>query len=340
MLVGGIPRDFDAAFRLGAEDAPFVIEGDEYDSAFFEKTPKFWRYRPWGVILTSVEHDHVDIYPDEASYLDAFRGLIERIPEDGILVAYAGDPHVRALAAQAKCRTRFYALEGDDCADVSPIWSGALAKPHAGATPIDLFGGGTFLGRVLSPMSGRHNARNLLAAIALATEGAGVELPAVLDAVPAFGGVRRRQELLAVAGGVYVYEDFAHHPTAVFETLSGLRGRHPNGKLIAAFEPRSATASRRMHQDEYPGAFAPADLALLAPVGRPEIAEDARLDTRGVAAAITMRGGEALAAESIDGIHDAITNAASPGDVVVLMSNGTFGGLYDRVIASLTPVRS
>lgn len=340
MLVGGIPRDFDAAFRLGSEDAPFVIEGDEYDSAFFEKKPKFWRYRPWGVILTSIEHDHVDIYPDEASYLDAFRGLVARIPEDGILVAYAGDPHVRALAKEAKCRTRYYALDDDDCGDVSPIWSGAPAKSHAGATPIDLFGGGTFLGRVLSPMSGRHNARNLIAALALATEGAEVALPSVLNAVPGFGGVRRRQELLAVAGGVFVYEDFAHHPTAVFETLAGLRARHPNGKLIAAFEPRSATASRRMHQDEYPGAFGPADLALLAPVGRPEIAEDARLDTRGVAAAIAARGGDALAADSIDGIHDAITEAARPGDVVVLMSNGTFDGLYDRVIASLTPVRA
>ncbi|HJK92909.1 MAG TPA: Mur ligase family protein [Polyangiaceae bacterium LLY-WYZ-15_(1-7)] len=336
MLVGGIPRNFDVAFRRGAADAPFVIEGDEYDSAFFEKRPKFWRYRPWGVVLTSVEHDHVDIYPDEASYLAAFEGLIDRIPEDGILVAWAGDARVRALARRARCRVRFYALEGDDCGDAAPIWMAATGKPIGGAQPLDLYGGGTFLGRVTSPLSGKHNARNALAAIALASEGAGAEVSDAMNAVARFAGVRRRQELLGVAGGVWVYEDFAHHPTAVRETLGGLKARHPGGRLVGVFEPRSATASRRTHQAAYPEAFGPADVAILAPVGRPEIPAEEKLDTAAIAEAIRARGGEAHASADLDEVLERVVAAARPGDAVVLMSNGAFGGIYDRVLAALT----
>ncbi len=336
-LVGGIPRNFDASFRLGGPNAPFAIEGDEYDCAFFEKKPKFWRYHPKCAVLTSVEHDHIDIYPDEASYLDAFRGFIDRIPEDGLLIAYAGDPHVRALAASAHCGVRFYALEGDDTGGVPAIWTGALGQPtEDGGQPIDLFGGGTFLGRVHSPLSGAHNARNVVAAIALATEGAGVDVAAAMNAMPKFAGVRRRQELLAVAGGVRVYDDFAHHPTAVRETLAGLRRRHPSGKLIAAFEPRSATASRSQHQAEYPDAFASADVAVLAPVGRPEIDASEKLDIDAIVSAIGRSGHRGVACGSLDEVRAAILDHASAGDTVVLMSNGFFGGLHDQVIAGLT----
>ncbi len=335
MLVGGIPRNFDVSYRLGGDTAPFVIEGDEYDTAFWEKKPKFWRYHPWGVVLTSVEHDHIDIYPDEASYLSAFEGLISRIPEDGVLVAYAGDPHVRQLAKGAQCRVRFYALDGDDTGDVAPSWLGALAKPTEGITSFDIFGGGTLLGRAHSPMSGAHNARNALAAIALAAEGAGAAVGELLAALPRFEGIRRRQELLAIADGVRVFEDFAHHPTAVRETLAGLRTRFPSGKLIAAFEPRSATASRKMHQEAYPEAFAAADVCVLAPVARPEIADLERLDTDRIAAEVDRRGGRGVACRSVDDVLDAVLEHATPGDVVVLMSNGHFGGIYDRVIAGL-----
>ena len=336
MFVGGIPRNFDVSFRLGGAQSPFVLEGDEYDSAFFEKKPKFWRYKPWGVVLTSIEHDHIDIYPDEASYLDAFRGLIERIPEDGILVAFAGDARVRELASEAKCRLRWYALDGDDTGDVSAIWHGALAKSSARTTPIDLYGGGTYLGRVTSPMSGAHNARNAIAAIAIAAEGAGADVATAMNAIARFSGVRRRQELLAVAHGVHVYDDFAHHPTAVRETLAGIAARHPDGRVIAAFEPRSATASRRLHQADYAAAFAPASVSVLAPVGRPEIDDGERLDTEAIAREIRAKGREAAACTSIDDVVAHIVDSAEPNDAVVLMSNGHFGGIYDRVIVELT----
>ena len=335
-LIGGIPRAFDRAARVGDPSAPFVVEGDEYDSAFFEKSPKFWQYNPHVVILTSIEHDHVDIYPDEESYLDAFRGLIARIPAEGLLVAYAGDPHVRDLAKAAACPVRFYALDGDDCGDVSPLWSGAMAgMAPGGAVAFDLFGGGSFLSRVHSPLPGAHNARNVIAAIVAAVEGAGVGLEGVIRAVPLLGGVRRRQELLGVAKGVTVYEDFAHHPTAVRETLKALRARHPKGRVLVAFEPRSATASRNTHQAEYPDAFAPADVAILAPVGRPEIGDDERLDVSAIAEAIRAMGRHASAPASLSDVVAEIVREAQPGDVVALMSNGTFGGIYDDVLAEL-----
>ncbi|MBX3246555.1 MAG: UDP-N-acetylmuramate:L-alanyl-gamma-D-glutamyl-meso-diaminopimelate ligase [Myxococcales bacterium] len=340
LLVGGIPRDFDVSYRLGGKGAPFVIEGDEYDSAFFEKSPKFWRYCPFAVVLTSCEHDHIDIYPDEASYLAAFEGLVDRIPSDGLLVAWAGDPNVRQLAARARCRVRFYGIEGDDFGDTAPIWFAAPARASAGVQPFDLYGGGTFLGRVSSPMPGAHNVRNALAAIALATEGAGADAATVMNAVARFGGVRRRQERIGVAGGVYVYEDFAHHPTAVEETLRAIASFHPEGRVICAFEPRSATASRRIHQARYEVAFDAASLTLIAPVGRPEIPDDERLDVGAIARAIASRGGDAEACADLDAIVARIGATARSGDAVVLMSNGSFGGIYDRVLARLTPTRA
>lgn len=334
-LVGGLPRDFDTSFRLGGASAPFVIEGDEYDCAFFEKKPKFWRYRPSAVIVTSIEHDHIDIYPDEASYLDAFRGLIDRIPEDGVVVAWAGDPRVRDLVARARCRVVPYALDGDDCGDVQPVWLAAEVGVQGGAQPFDLFVGGSSCGRVLSPMFGAHNVRNATAAIALCAEAGALPVGGLVGALPRFRGIRRRQELLGVADGVRVYDDFAHHPTAVRETLRGLRGRHPEGRLFAAFEPRSATASRNVHQADYPAAFRAADVTLLAPVGRPEIAADERLDVDAIAAAITAGGGHASAPGSVDAIIDRVVSDARAGDTVVLMSNGTFAGAHDRLLAAL-----
>ncbi len=339
LMVGGIPKNFGRSARLGGPEAPFVLEGDEYDSAFFEKSPKFWRYKPWAVILTSIEHDHVDIYPTFESYLDAYRGLIARIPEDGLLVAYAGDACVRQVASEARCRVSFYALDGDDTGEVAPAWLGAVSAMQGGAMPIDVFGAGAHLGRMLSPLTGRHNARNALAAIALATEAGGATFESAVRGLREFQGVKRRQELLGVVDGVRVYEDFAHHPTAVRETLAGLRERHPEGKLLAAFEPRSATASRAMHQEDYVGAFGDADEIYLAPVGRPEIAAEERLDVESIASELRAGGKVAFASTSIPELARSIVLGARSGDTIVLMSNGAFGGVYDQVLAGLAERR-
>lgn len=334
-LIGGIPIGFDESFRLAAPGAPFVIEGDEYDSAFFEKTPKFWHYAPEVAILQAVEHDHADIYPDMASYRRAFAGFIERIPAHGLLVANAGDAEVRALAKEARCRVSFYALDGEDTGDVTPEWLAAPVHATGELLPFDLFVGGSSCGRLMTPLSGLHNLKNAVAAIALCATAAQVPVRTLTTGLASFGGVRRRQELRGVARGVRVYDDFAHHPTAVLETLRGLRNRHPQGKLIALFEPRSATASRRIHQASYASAFLPADVTLFAPVGRLEIPEAERLDVRELAAELQSRGRLAEAAADLDAIVGRVTALANEGDTIVAMSNGAFGQVHEKLLAQL-----
>jgi UDP-N-acetylmuramate: L-alanyl-gamma-D-glutamyl-meso-diaminopimelate ligase len=329
-FLGGIPLNFERSSRLGAEGAPFVIEGDEYDSAFFEKVPKFWSYRPSAAILTSIEYDHVDIFGDERAYVGAFRRFVELIPEEGRLFAWAGDPLVREVAKGAKCKVRFYALDDDECGGIKPTWTGRRAP---GGT-LELFNGLSLCGRAAVPMIGRHNVRNGLAALAMASEAAGAPLEGLIAALAGFRGTRRRQELVGTANEVKVFDDFAHHPTAVRETLSGFR-EHVSGRLIAVFEPRSATASRRLHQDVYPDAFAPADVCILAPVGRSEIPAKDKLDTRAIAATITSRGKRARACSSVEEVVQAAATEAQPGDTIVVMSNGRFDDAPHRILRAL-----
>ncbi|MEM9730821.1 MAG: Mur ligase family protein, partial [Myxococcota bacterium] len=304
------------------------------DSAFFEKVPKFWSYLPHAAVLTSIEYDHVDIYPDEKAYVAAFREFVSRIPEDGWLFAWAGDPRLREVAQHAQCRTRFYALDGDDCGGVQPWWLGIRAPGNA----IDLFGGGSLCGRTQLPLMGQHNARNTVAALAMASEAGGAPLDRMIATLPAFRGTRRRQELVGIARGVRVYDDFAHHPTAVRETLLGFRERvEADGRVIAVFEPRSATASRRLHQGAYPEAFEPADLTLLAPVGRPEIPAEERLDTVGIAKTLQALGKDARACASVDDTVETAVQCAQENDIIVVMSNGRFQDAADRILLGLTP---
>jgi UDP-N-acetylmuramate: L-alanyl-gamma-D-glutamyl-meso-diaminopimelate ligase len=260
---------------------------------------------------------------------------VRRIPPDGLLVAWAGDPEVRAIAKEARCNVRFYALAGDDCGDVVPVWSASPAPAAQGVQPFDLFFGGSACGRVMSPLPGLHNVRNTVAAIALASEGATVGVQSLTRALPAFGGIKRRQELRGTADGVHVYDDFAHHPTAVRETIAALRAKHPEARVVATFEPRSATASRKTHQDDYPGAFLGADHTVLAPVGRAEIAAEQRLDVAEIAAQIRARGGSAATPADLDGVVRACVDAARPGDVLLVMSNGAFGGIHEKLLVAL-----
>lgn len=329
-FIGGLPLDFEQSSRLGAEGSPFVIEGDEYDSAFFEKVPKFWSYLPAAAILTSIEYDHVDIYPNEAAYVDAFRQFVSLIPEQGWLFAWAGSETVREVARAATCRVRFYALGEDDCGDVEPMWLGVRAPGGA----IDLFGGGSLCGRAGLPLWGKHNARNVIAALAIASEAAGAPLDRLIAALPSFRGTKRRQELVGIANGVSVFDDFAHHPTAVHETLTGFRER-VEGRLIAVFEPRSATASRQLHQDTYSDAFEPADVTILAPVGRGEIPAAEQLDTRRIAEQLSSRGRIAHACKSVEEAIAVAVDSASPDDTIVVMSNGRFGDAPDRILLGL-----
>jgi len=357
-LIGGLPKNFDTSFRLPATPVevevkalrrlpiakregehrriPFVVEGDEYDTAFFDKTPKFWHYAPEVGIVTSIEHDHIDIYPDEASYLAAFQGFVERLPEGGLLVAAGDDARVVALSKSAKCNVAYYALDGDDTHGAPPHWLAAPAEVTANGQSFDVFAGGVLLGRAAIRSPGRHNVRNALAAMAAACQGFGVDVKKAMAALASFDGVARRQDLLFEARGVSVYDDFAHHPTAVRETLAGLRSKHPAGKLFAVFEPRSATACRKLHQDAYAAAFEDADRIVFSPVGRPEIADDERLDLGALVAALGARGRSATAATSVDAIVDLLCAEAKPGDTVALLSNGAFGGICDKLRTRFT----
>ena len=353
-FIGGLPKNLPSGAAVGsqrrkivggsARPAPFVVEGDEYDSVYWHKQPKFFDYVGVGeddvVIVTGTEHDHIDIYPDEASYVAQFAELARRVPESGLIVCDASQHlAVRTLQENARARLVFYALEGDDTGDLTPTWLAAHAPIDSGGMqPFDLFVGGMSCGRFAMKSPGAHNVRNAVAAICACAEGFGVSSGRARTALATFEGVRRRQDLLGTPGGIHVYDDFAHHPTAVAETLTALRAKHhaehPDGRLWAVFEPRSATACRALHQQAYARAFSSADRVLFAPLGRANVPVAERLDLELLAREI---GDKAEAMPTIDAILERLVAEARPGDSIALLSNGAFGGLHSRLLARLTP---
>lgn len=341
-FIGGVPHNFDQGFRTTETDHPFVIEGDEYDTAYFEKTAKFLHYTPHHAIVTSIEHDHIDIYPTEQAYIEAFRRFIQLIPSKGVLVAHAGDARLCRLLSESQARVHTYAVEGFVARERCARWqewqewraSDVQTTSHGGQTFL-VHHNGKGIARAEIGMSGLHNVANSLAALILCHTAYGVPLSALLEALPLFKGTRRRQELLGEPGGIRVYDDFAHHPTAVSTTLWGLKRRHPEGKLVAVFEPRSATACRNLHQGEYGAAFDAADVILLAPLGRKGLPEDEQLDTAAIAAALRMQSKVALACSSVDVLEQAVLDHVSPGDTLALLSNGAFDALPARLLANL-----
>jgi UDP-N-acetylmuramate: L-alanyl-gamma-D-glutamyl-meso-diaminopimelate ligase len=344
-FIGGVSKSLPKSAAVGLAQKsltsprplPFVVEGDEYDAVYWHKEPKFFDYVGVGeddvVVLTGVEHDHIDIYPTLASYEAAFEALAGRIPPGGLLVCDAKDPRARSIAKASRCPVAYYALDGDDTGDVTPTWLAAPAPfDERGMQLFDLFAGGVSAGRFAIQVPGRHNVRNALAAIAACAEGFGVSLGMARTALASFAGVRRRQDLLGTPFGVRVYDDFAHHPTAVSETLLALRAKHETGTLWAVFEPRSATACRALHQEAYARAFDAATRVMLAPLGRSNVPEAERLDVRQLA---TDLGPKAEAMESTDAIVRRLLAEARAGDTVAILSNGAFDGLPARLLASL-----
>jgi len=352
MLVGGLPKNFDHSFRVPTRRGPslptagrpgshrrtpFVIEGDEYDTAFFEKTPKFWHYRPEVAVITSIEHDHIDIYPTFEAYLDAFRQFVDRVPETGLIVACAASANVVDVVREhARCEVVWYALQGEDWHGCQPHYLGALAEADATGQAFELFVGGVASGRFALPQHGAHNVSNAIAAAAVALHGFGVPIQQVRESLTRFEGVRRRQDLIGTPNGIHVYDDFAHHPTAVEETLRGLRARHPQGSLFAVFEPRSATACRALHQEAYARSFASASHVIIAPVGRDNIPEAERLDVARIIGELQGQGLWARNPENVDAILEELVREARPGDTIALLSNGAFGGIHGRLIEALS----
>jgi UDP-N-acetylmuramate: L-alanyl-gamma-D-glutamyl-meso-diaminopimelate ligase len=344
-FIGGLPKGLGGGSAIGSTRvrpdrgrSPFVVEGDEYDAVYWQKRPKFIDYIGVSAedvaIVTSIEHDHVDIYPDAASYEEAFRVFVRAVPERGLLVCDAHDARVRAVVlTEARARVEWYALERDDTGGVLPTWLGApAAYTPDGAQTFDLFVGGSSLGRFALRVPGAHNVRNAIAAVAACASGFGASTDDARANLAAFEGVRRRQDLLGEPAGVRVYDDFAHHPTAVDETLRALRAKHPQGTLWVAFEPRSATACRSLHQTDYERAFGAADRVLLAPLGRTNVPEGERLDLARLAAAL---GPKAAVAPGVGAIVDIVVRESRAGDTVALLSNGAFGGIHAALLERL-----
>lgn len=338
LFVGGVPVSLGQGYLLGSGQ-DFVIEGDEYDTAFFDKGPKFAHYRPQTVILTSVELDHVDIFPSFDAVRDVFKKLAGLIPEDGLLVVCAESPDAMVVAKHASCRVETYAvIHGDSQRDDDgPVegatwWAENLEVAKSGRVEFDVFHRGERFERFETLLVGRHNVANCVAAIAVA-HARGVPVKDIQRGVSSFAGVRRRQEMRGIAGGVTVLDDYAHHPTAVRETLKALRKRFPKRRLIAAYEPRSATSRRKTFQGEFAEAFAHADEVVVGRLFDPgKIPPEDRFDPERLALDLHRGGTKASYTPDVEAIVKQLAASAAPGDVVCVLSSGSFEGLHDRLL--------
>jgi UDP-N-acetylmuramate: L-alanyl-gamma-D-glutamyl-meso-diaminopimelate ligase len=330
VLVGGIALNFGAggsSYRVGS-GRHFVIEGDEYDSAYFDKTAKFLKYLPDVAVINNIEFDHADIYATIDDVRLAFRRLVNLVPRNGLLLLGADSPDAAALRAQAVSPAETYGL-GDGL-----NWQ-AIDIEHAdGQTHFKVRRDGQFFGRFASPLLGLHNVRNALAAIAVGAN-AGLDATQLAEGLRSFRGIKRRLETVGVGGGVTVLDDFAHHPTAVHETLSALRTGYPARRIWAVFEPRSASSCRRIFQKDFARAFGAADEVVVAAVFRSSLPESERLSAEQLIDDLRGAGQKARHIPEIDDIIGTIVREHRDGDVVVLMSNGGFGGIHRKLLQAL-----
>ena len=327
-LIGGVPVDFALSYRLGTGDR-FVIEGDEYDSAFFDKRPKFVHYLPTTAVIGNVEFDHADIYPDLAAVQLAFFRLLQVIPGKGLLVAGTESPALREILPRARCRVETFGLHAE--AD----WRAVDVSSGPDGARFRLLRRGRDEGEFSLSMGGEHNVRNALAALAVAAE-EGVGPAAARDALAAFRGVKRRLERRGEARGVTVYDDFAHHPTAVAATLAALRALGGTGRLVAVFEPRSYTSRTRVFQEDFARVFAAAEMVYVAAAHLPgKVPGAQRLSEADLVAAIGRQGGQAVFLPTVEAIVGALVAELRPGDRVAILSNGGFGGIHDKLLRAL-----
>jgi UDP-N-acetylmuramate: L-alanyl-gamma-D-glutamyl-meso-diaminopimelate ligase len=324
MLIGGVPGNFDEGFREGTGEH-FVVEGDEYDTAYFDKVPKFVHYHPKSLFLTSLEFDHADIYDCVETIEAEFDKVVALVPSSGHIYACASAPRVMARVRQTIATVISYTARDDTEAD----WCARAVTNHADGARFDLVHQGQNLGTFEYTMSGAHNVENAVAAIAFCSN-QGLSFEEIKTGLKSFRGVQRRQTVRAIVDGIRIIDDFAHHPTAVKETVAAIRQRYCEGRLFAIFEPRSATSSRAYFQDDYAAAFKQADQVIIAAVGKQNIPDEEKLDTAKLAAQV---GGRQIA--DIDDIVSVLSAEAQNGDTLLFMSNGAFGGIYEKVEKAL-----
>ena len=322
-LIGGKPVGFPHSARLGPEGAPFVIEGDEYDTAFFDKRAKFFHYIPEVAVVTSIEFDHGDIYRDINEIELAFQRMLRQLPRAGRLAVCGDDPRARALEGHAFCPVITYGFS-PDCA-----FRAEDAGGQGGYRTLTVFKERAEWGTFEVPLAGRHNLQNALAALAVC-DAFGLPPEALREGLRTFPGVRRRMEVFLVANGVTFVDDFAHHPTAIQKTIEAARERWPEGHLHVLFEPRSNTVVTNRFQEDLRTAFRSAGSLWIGPIYRADrIPEAERLDRGTLARALAEEGIRARVADDTKTIVAGILEEAREGDTVLILSNGAFGGIYD-----------
>jgi UDP-N-acetylmuramate: L-alanyl-gamma-D-glutamyl-meso-diaminopimelate ligase len=327
-LVGGVAENFGKSYGLGG-GRDFIIEGDEYDSAFFDKGPKFLHYRPDDLIITSLEFDHADIYVDLAAIELQFRRLVNLVPRRGRIVCWGESDTVRGVVAKAYCPVETYGFSAEN------HWGAGDVEFRDEATHFRVVSERMERARVRLPMTGRHNVLNATAATAIAY-GRGISRDAIEQALATFRGVARRMQVRGEAGGVTVVEDFAHHPTAIRATIQGARDRWAGHRIWAAFEPRSNTMRRRIFEDALADALAMADGAVLGAVNRAQLLTDEeRLSPDRVLARIRGAGRHAEGFATANDIAGFLAAETRPGDVVLVLSNGSFDGLCEKLMTRL-----
>ena len=328
-LIGGVAENFGTSFHVEEGTRPFILEGDEYDTAFFDKGPKFMHYFPDAAILTHVEFDHADIYVDLAAVKTAFKRMVNLIPQRGRLVAFDGNENVTECCAKAFCKVERYGFgEGS-------YWRMKDLTQQGSSTSWVLLREGVEFARLTLPMAGEHNALNATAAAALAA-GQRVPAGAIVEALATFKSVKRRLEVRAEVGGVTMIDDFAHHPTAIRETLRARRAAYAGRRLWAVLEPRSNTLRRNVFERELVESLALADAVVLAQVFKSEaILVSERLDPERVVSAARRRGVPAVLCADADAIVAEMSPRMKSGDVVAILSNGGFGGIYEKLPQAL-----
>jgi UDP-N-acetylmuramate: L-alanyl-gamma-D-glutamyl-meso-diaminopimelate ligase len=327
-LIGGVAENFGSSFQL-RPTRTFIVEGDEYDTAFFDKGPKFLHYFPDALILTHVEFDHADIYADLESVKTAFKRLVNLVPRRGRIVAFDGSANVTECVSRALCRVERYGLSNE------AEWRIANFRHAGGLSRWEVWRAGALWVELEMRMAGEHNALNATAAAALAA-GQGIAAGAIQEALATFKSVKRRLEVRAEIGGITIIEDFAHHPTAIRETLRTLRSVYPQSRLWAVLEPRSNTLRRKVLEDDLIESLRLADRVVLAGIYQQErIPESERLHPEEVVAALNANGATAELHPGADAIVDAVAPQLAPGDVVAILSNGGFEGIYEKLPARL-----
>jgi len=337
-LIGGVAENFGSSFQL-RPTRTFIVEGDEYDTAFFDKGPKFLHYFPDGLILTHVEFDHADIYADLDAVKTAFKRLVNLVPRRGLIVAFDGSDNVTECVSHALCRVERYGFSED------AKWRLKNLRHENGLTRWEVWHEGALWAELEMSMAGEHNALNATAAAALAS-GQGIGKEAIQTALATFKSVKRRLEVRAEIAGITVIEDFAHHPTAIRETLRALRSVYPQARLWAVLEPRSNTLRRKVLETDLVASLRLADKVVLAGVYQQQRIPDAeRLHPEDVVRALNADGAnsEGLRAELLpdaDAIVDAIAPRLKAGDVVAILSNGGFDGIYEKLPKRLSEIHN